>query len=87
MRKTLKERFWEKVNTYGPEPNVYTYMHYPEISQTRCWLWTGALNEKGRGSIKIDGKEQKVHRVAWFLATGLWPSKNVLHMCKLLTFI
>ena len=84
MRKTrLDQRFWEKVSTYGPEPDWRACLVHPEIAQTRCWLWTGALNDKGRGTIKVEGKDQKAHRVAWFLATGLWPESNVLHKCDI----
>ena len=62
MRKTLEERFWEKVDKAGD-----------------CWLWTGSIDSKGYGHIKVDGKVQLAHRVAWELENGPIPAGEGSH--------
>lgn len=47
---TTKERLFANRQIYEP---------------TGCWLWTGALNEKGYGIISINGKSEGVHRVSY----------------------
>jgi hypothetical protein len=49
------ERFWSKVS---PEPN------------TGCWIWTGAVNNKGYGVLWVNGRMVLAHRFAYELATG-----------------
>jgi hypothetical protein len=56
--KTLLERFWSKVS---PEP------------MSGCLLWFGAADALGYGSIIVDGKVRKAHRVAWQLEYGSIP--------------
>jgi hypothetical protein len=52
-----------------------------------CWLWTGSRSAEGYGSIRVDGKMRKAHRVAWELANGPIPAGAgahgtcVLHRC------
>lgn len=64
----MNERcFWERNE---PEPN------------TGCWLWLGARSE-GYGNVLWDGRSQKAHRVAYFLALGPIPSGLDLdHKCR-----
>lgn len=47
-----------------------------------CHLWT-ATTVKGYGWIHVgaDLGRAYAHRVAWFLATGEWPTLHVLHRC------
>lgn len=33
--------------------------------ETGCWLWTAGQNGEGYGSIWIDGKAEKVHRISY----------------------
>lgn len=45
-----------------------------------CWLWTGALLKTGYGSVRLGGKTQRAHRVAWELLNGpIPPGMYVLH--------
>lgn len=44
-------------------------------------VWIGALTGAGYGSIKVDGKAQAAHRVAWFLVFGRWPKRELMHTC------
>lgn len=47
-----------------------------------CHEWTGSLNANGGyGQCFFHGTTRLAHRVAWFLATGAWPSQSVLHHC------
>lgn len=49
-----------------------------------CWLWTGALSEKGYGAYIEDGKVRQAHRVAWAWANycPMPPSRLVVdHLC------
>src|ERR1700675_1831480 len=47
-----------------------------------CWLWTGARSKSGYGQLRVDGKSQYAHRLAWRLATGTDPGDaHVLHRC------
>ena len=63
---TLEERFWLKVDK--------------QAGDDACWLWIAA-KQKRYGVINIDRELVRSHRVAWFLATGEWPQKQVLHTC------
>ena len=53
------------------------------VNQTDgCWLWTGATTYYGYGSIDIDGRPYRAHRLSWELHNGSIPEGlNVLHTC------
>ena len=70
IRIPLEERFWSKVVK----------------RRSGCWEWVGAIHRKGYGVIYVlngehKSKAHRVHRVAWFLHYGYWPTKWVLHTC------
>ncbi len=47
-----------------------------------CWEFTGSPNAHGYGTVKLDGTNIGVHRVAFFLAYGSIPEGLcVLHSC------
>lgn len=47
-----------------------------------CWVWTGALLKTGYGSIRIDKKAMRAHRVAYELCVGPIPRGLLLrHSC------
>lgn len=53
-----------------PEPN------------TGCLLWLKGVDDWGYGTIKIDKKMKKAHRVAWALYNGEIPDGlKILHRC------
>jgi hypothetical protein len=56
MRKTLEQRFWEKVDRKG---------------DTDCWNWTAAVrgSTDKYGTIWVDGAIESAHRVAYRLAS------------------
>jgi hypothetical protein len=69
MRKTLAERFWEKVDkSAGAEG---------------CWLWTGATyTSTGYGQITIKKRPYGAHRISYLLHFGTIPDKLfVCHHC------
>ena len=60
MKGTLEDRFWAKVNEYGPTIN-------PKLG--KCWMWMGALSGKGYGRL-WDGDRKitrPVAQIAWEL--------------------
>ena len=67
-------------NQSGPEW-LPRYQSKIEKSET-CWRWTGAKTPKGYGQIKLAGRREGAHRVAWYLAHGEWPGvQMVCHAC------
>lgn len=47
-----------------------------------CWLWTGALLKTGYGSIRVNHKAERAHRVAYELTIGPIPEGMLLrHSC------
>lgn len=53
-----------------PEPN------------SGCFLWIGALQKDGYGTLRSDGRSLLAHRAAWEAAFGTPPAdKYVLHKC------
>jgi len=48
---------------------------------TNCWEWVGHTDKDGYGQFSYNGTSKKAHRVAWFLYTGKWPTKSILHTC------
>lgn len=64
--KPFQQRFWEKV-------------HAP--TREGCWVWTGAVNSAGYGSI-INGKRTEVaHRVSYTIHRGPPWGMCVCHRC------
>ena len=71
LRKTLEERFWEKVEKRGEED---------------CWEWTGSRNILWQyGQFHFGGhcgKTLKAHRVSWEIHNGkIPPGLLVCHKC------
>lgn len=57
---------------------------WPRVSKTdACWLWTGAHDKHGYGSIGVSStRTDKTHRVSWALTHGAIPDGlHVLHRC------
>src|SRR6266705_4808100 len=68
MGRTINERFWS---------------HVSKISESGCWLWTGAT-VTGYGRFGV-GRNRIVpaHRYAWELENGPIPEGKVLdHLCR-----
>ena len=58
-----------------PEPN------------SGCWIWLGARNSEGYGTLIYEGRPERAHRLAWILVCGAIPAAPghhgmcVLHRC------
>lgn len=68
-KKTLAERFWEKVSVNG---------------QGACWPWVARAGTKGYGAMNVDGRNTRATHVSWYLHHGEWPNGLglwVLHTC------
>lgn len=46
-------------------------------SDSECWLWTGCINDRGHGYIRIANKYLFVHRVAWEITRGQKLQSNM----------
>lgn len=74
MKKSVQERFYEKVNKNGPTQPHMT---------TPCHEWTGARHTQGYGLFQYATKDtRRAHRVAWVFEKGpLLPGEDALHKC------
>ncbi len=71
IRKSLSERFWEKVTKDGPL-----------ILETRCWKWKASRPDSRYGQIWLKGTNEKAHRASWIVNFGPIPDGLfVLHKC------
>ena len=53
------------------------------IPPSTCWVWTGAVNNKGYGSTWYDGRWRLVHRIAYEAIVGpIAEGLTVDHLCK-----
>lgn len=73
-RRTLEERFFEKVNRNGPVP-----AHKPELGP--CHEWTAGRSKKGYARFKFEGASMAACRVAFFIEHGRWPTPETIHAC------
>lgn len=48
---------------------------------TGCWLWAGAVNNRGYGKIWDGEKLEMAHRMSWRLHRGPLGALKVLHHC------
>lgn len=49
-----------------------------------CWRWLGALNRKGYGTLRHEGRTMRVHRIMYLLDRGYLPQSDdavVRHTC------
>lgn len=52
------------------------------VSDSGCWIWTGAISPNGYGSIRIKQKTHSTHRVSYQVHKGEIPNgASVLHSC------
>lgn len=69
------ERFWSKVDTFGP-----TAMSM----DSNCWLWGGGTYKDGYGYFKVDQRMEMAHRWSYKYAVGDIPDGLELdHLCRI----
>lgn len=64
MKKTVEDRFWEKVVIRGKD---------------ECWEWTSHVSIHGYGVFWLNGKNNGAHRVSYVLANGEIPKHDSYH--------
>lgn len=52
-----------------------------EPTPSGCWEYLGHRNPDGYGNLRLNGRMEKAHRVAWALAHGDPGALHVLHRC------
>jgi hypothetical protein len=57
--------------------------HYTKLDPiSGCRIWHGATNDAGYGTLTLNGRTQRAHRLAWSLAHGpVPPRSDVCHRC------
>jgi len=77
MKRTLEERFWEKVDKNGP-------MAVIRGVPSRCWMWTASLKSGGYGRFRVvSHKMDLAHRVSYDLTIDRIPEDLELdHLCR-----
>lgn len=69
------KRFWDKVDKESGDIHP--------VLETRCWLWTAGLSEKGYGTFRFNGRMQKAHRLTYELRYGEIPKGlEPDHLCS-----
>jgi hypothetical protein len=62
--------------------SITRFWSHVHRSEAGCWLWTGFTDPAtGYGWCTIERRHLSVHRVAWEIATGAPPDRDVLHTC------
>ncbi len=78
LRRSLEERFWEKVDKSGP-------IHPYKFELGHCWIWIRGCDSSGYGQIREDSpskKQLKAHRVSYEIHKGLIPvGLKIRHTC------
>ena len=53
-----------------------------DVHTTKCWWWTGFTDPAGCGRIKLEGRSELAHRVAYRIYRGAIPAGHeVRHGC------
>lgn len=54
-----------------------------EPQESACWLWTGAKNRNGYGTVRVKGRRLLMHRIMYQRWVGDIPKGLVLdHKCR-----
>ena len=55
-----------------------------KINKTsKCWLWTGYINNNGYGEAHFNGRKYKTHRLIYELHKGVIPKElEIDHLCR-----
>lgn len=65
-----------------PKPLDLRITEKISIDEDGCWIWTGGINQWGRGFLTIDKKHKQAHRVAYEAFVGPIPEGlEIDHLC------
>ena len=67
-KEPIEARFWRHVATAGRDD---------------CWLWTGATNANGYGTVNVNRRSSLAHRVSWSMRweRPVPEGRCILHEC------
>lgn len=68
---------------HRPQPTLLDALNRHVIRNlSGCWGWTGPVNKKGYGVVRIPGRRYLAHRAMWIVVNGPLSSADcVLHRC------
>lgn len=56
--------------------------HSIPVTECGCVIWLGSMGGRRYGSLKVNGRVERAHRVSWTAAKGAIPEgMHVLHRC------
>jgi hypothetical protein len=80
------ERARDTTEARKGHPESHTVDHLRQratVDASGCWVWAGARNDNGYGRVKIQGRKQYAHRVAYVAANGpIPPGFQIDHLCR-----
>jgi len=72
----------DRKNLTNVPPREYVEARSIPVTETGCWLWTGAVNSLGYGSMRRDCVRMSAHRFAFKAFNGpLADDQVVMHTC------
>lgn len=78
--KTLTHDRLRELLDYNPETGIFTWKEpNKHCSKNIKGTKAGSLNSKGYRRIRVEGKDYKAHRLAWFYVYGSLPSGMLDH--------
>lgn len=79
MKKTHLKH--ERANT-NDTPEKRLWGNVDKSNLNGCWLWLGATQSPGYGTLRMAGRKIFTHRLAYELANGsIGPNMDVCHKC------
>jgi len=67
---------------FGQKDLLSRFYAFVQKGDCGCWLWTGYRDKDGYGTITIDGRPIRAHRLAYEINKGEIPRKTlVCHSC------
>jgi hypothetical protein len=62
---------------------VQTARFWRRVDVGDCWQWTGYIDKRGYGALRVEGRSTFAHRVAYQLLVGPVPEGLELdHLCR-----
>ena len=82
-RNSQAPRFWPKPMRQNDYLGIPIPVNPPFIILGYCMVWKYSLNQDGYGVIRVNGKNELAHRVAYIQAKGSIPDgKQINHLCN-----